>query len=248
MKQLGQYFLKNKTAIRKIITALDLEAGETVIEVGPGYGELTLELAKQPAQIIAIEKDWGLAQELESRIKNQELKVIGGDALKILPSLTSNLKSNPYKLVGNIPYYITGRLLRLLSELDNKPILTVFTLQKEVAERIVAQPPKMNRLAAIVQFWAAPKILFHISPKAFSPRPKVYSSVIKFKMRREELKVKEGDYYRAVRILFQQPRKTITNNLKPKTLNFKLLGLTGRERPQNLDIDTLIKISDMISE
>ena len=260
MKSFGQHFLKNQLAIKKIIAALDLQEKDTVVEIGPGHGELTSELIKHPIEIIAIEKDQRLAKELELRIRNQELwksraKIINDDVLKVLKSPDSKFLIHNSKIVGNIPYYITGYLLRILSELENKPSLTVLTVQKEVAERIVAKPPEMNRLAAITQFWAETKILAILPAKDFDPPPEVDSAVIVLKTRSSssisdrELMRK---YYKTVKILFQQPRKTVLNNLtaglkilKDKALEkMRSLGLTGEERPQNLGIDQIKKLSE----
>ncbi len=116
---LGQHFLKNKAAIKKIVAALDLEENDTVIEIGPGHGELTQELSCHPINIIAIEKDVALANKLA-----EKFKIVQGDALKELPKLINQLKTKSYKLVGNIPFYITGHLLRVISELENKPTIT----------------------------------------------------------------------------------------------------------------------------
>ncbi|MBI2406246.1 MAG: 16S rRNA (adenine(1518)-N(6)/adenine(1519)-N(6))-dimethyltransferase, partial [Candidatus Harrisonbacteria bacterium] len=134
---LGQHFLKNKAVIQKIIAALDLKSGETVIEIGPGKGALTIPLARACADagisIIGIEKDIAFVHELNN-LKIASLEIIHGDALKELPMLISRhtLTANRYKLVGNIPYYITGKLLRTISELEIKPSRTVLMIQKEV--------------------------------------------------------------------------------------------------------------------
>ncbi len=230
-RKLGQHFLKDKNALAKIAEALSLESGDTVIEIGAGHGELTWLLARQcqelGCRVIAIERDEKLAEALGVRLKvlgfRKTLEIIKGDILKILSPTTYNLKPKTYKVAGNIPYYITGHLLRIISELENKPQICVLTIQKEVALRITAEPPRMNRLAAAVQFWAEPEILEFLPAKLFSPAPEVESAVIKLKNsaeggsafggKNEKSKIKEGEFYRMVRILFQQPRKTILNNL-----------------------------------
>jgi 16S rRNA (adenine1518-N6/adenine1519-N6)-dimethyltransferase len=218
-----------------------------VVEVGPGHGEVTLELAKYSVQVIAIEKDQRLAESL-----TQKFKIIEGDILKILPQLSQELKADIWKLVGNIPYYLTGYLFRLISELENKPSLIVFTIQKEVAERICALPPKMNLLAASIQIWAEPEIIDIIPARDFRPEPKVEAAIIKLKIKNEKLKIKElENYYRTAKIIFKQPRKTILNNLSdglnlPKekvTEELKKIGLTGQERGQDLSISDLQLLS-----
>ena len=247
-KSLGQIFLINKDKIRKIVANLDLQKNDLVIEVGPGHGELTEKIRNErlDIRIIAIEKDKELAVDLKNKFKNcKNIEVIEGDALKILADLINNLPASPklplrqrseasqrgerpttnnYKIVGNIPYYITGYLLRIIGELKNKPSLTVLTIQKEVAQRICVKPPKMNLLAASVQFWAEPKIVDYILKKDFRPAPNVDSAIIKLATREIKYAIRDKKYYDFIKILFKQPRKTILNNL----LSADLRGLESR--------------------
>ncbi len=288
MQRLGQHFLKNKSAIEKIIAALDLRGGDTIIEIGPGHGELTDELlgfsfevlekekggAQTKPKIIAVEKDRNLAEFLRKKFAaNKNVEVIEGDALKMLPQLskTYNLKPKTWKLVGNIPYYITGHLLRAVSELEAKPGLCVFTIQKEVAERIAAAPPEMNpvrssegtkhasasrgmnRLAASVQFWARPEILAILDKKDFSPPPEVDSAIIKLEAQSMNREMDAETYYETVRMLFAQPRKTILNNLaskkegaatKEKIMSaLEHIGINHNDRPQDLSVEKIILIA-----
>ncbi|TSC82509.1 MAG: 16S rRNA (adenine1518-N6/adenine1519-N6)-dimethyltransferase [Parcubacteria group bacterium Gr01-1014_20] len=252
-QKLGQHFLKNKSAIKKIAGALDFKPGDTIIEIGPGHGELTQELAilTHKMRLVMIERDENLVGELKTKFSEMEnVEVLAGDALEVLPGVISNLKSTNYKLVGNIPYYITGKLFRLLSDAINKPSLSVFTIQLEVAERMTAVPPKMNRLAAIIQLWAEPSIIMGLSRNDFSPAPEVDSAVVKLKVKDENLRTNGGDYYKMVRILFQQPRKTVLNNLaeilpdKEKiTLMLAGLGIDGKNRPQDLGVEEILEIA-----
>ncbi|MDP3948643.1 MAG: 16S rRNA (adenine(1518)-N(6)/adenine(1519)-N(6))-dimethyltransferase RsmA [bacterium] len=257
MTRLGQHFLTDKSALKKIAALLDLKEEDTVVEIGPGHGELTEELVfkNQDLRIIAIEKDEQLANDLRSKIYDLGIKnveVVTGDVLKILPSLIENceLKIENYKLTGNIPYYITGKLLRTISELQEKPEISVFTIQKEVAERLAAKPPRMNRLAASVQFWAEPKIAFIIPRTSFQPIPEVDSATIVLK-RGVQRGIKTDAYYKTVRVLFSQPRKTILNNLsfgmgiskKDAEEKLKLAGIESGLRPQNLSVEDIIKIA-----
>jgi len=201
--------------------------------------------------IIAIEKDHTFAEELKNLSENfPNLEMIYGDALTTLPELVKNLGS--YKLVGNIPYYITGKLLRTIEELSNKPVLIVLTIQKEVAERLCAKPPKMNLLAASVKFWGEPEIVKTISRHAFRPKPKVESAIIRITPHKNQKTPEESKkYYAFTKLLFSQPRKTILNNLandpnrtKAKVEEFlKSQGIEPKLRPQNLDIDTINNLS-----
>jgi len=223
--RLGQNFLMNKAKLRKIADALELKKGDTVIEIGPGRGELTKELRikNKELRIIAIEKDAELIKNLEFRIKDlgldKNIEIIEGDALKEIKNQISKIKNTDkkskivenLKITGNIPYYITGYLLRILGELELKPSLIVLTIQKEVAQRITAKPPKMNLLAASAQFWAEPKIIGYIPKKDFRPVPKVDSAIIKFNIKTSN--VQKLKYYKLIKILFKQPRKTIFNKI-----------------------------------
>lgn len=257
-KSLGQNFLLDKEKIKNIVAALELMDGDTVMEIGPGHGEVTKEIKHQNSKvkIIAIEKDERLAKTLreDTEISGNDIEVIPGDALKILPSLIKKLPFDVgnLKLVGNIPYYITGFLLRILSGLSRKPKIIVLTVQKEVAKRICAQPPKMNLLAASVQFWAKPEIVDFIPKEYFHPRPKVDSAVTKLtpKIISREPKIAEN-YYKFIKILFRQPRKTILNNLLPKKGDAAALAEKLRElkvnpssRPQDLSAEDIARLSE----
>jgi len=258
MQKLGQHFLKNKAALQKIADALELREGDTVVEIGPGHGELTellLTSAKKIA-VTAIEKDRNFIAPLQEKFATEPthgaFEVIEGDALKLLKGMPGN-----YKIAGNIPYYITGKLLRVLSELPQKPERTVLLVQREVAERICAKPPAMNRLAASVQFWAEPKIIGLVPKEQFSPPPKVDSAIVLLKTIVPAKKMDEADrYYAAVRALFAQPRKTILNNLsavrdldgkkadkRKITEDLQHLSVSPLNRPQNLSITDLSAIA-----
>ncbi len=249
MQYLGQHFLKNRVAIEKIVSALDLREGDVVVEIGPGTGALTVELLKYPIKLIGVEKDHFFAQKLsrEFQISNLKFKIIEGDILKVLPKIKiQNLK---FKIVGNIPYYLTGFLFRIISELENKPDLIVFTIQKEVAERICAKPPKINLLAASIQIWAEPEILMTLPPEDFDPPPKVDSTIIKLTPKSNIQNLKS--YYQLIKIIFKQPRKNILNNLSEGLAvskeeiqeKVKKINLSGNERGQNLSIEKIIELS-----
>ena len=246
-------------------------------------------------KIIAIEKDKKLAEILRNKMAlpyreapylDKEIvgsvgsvEVIEGDVLKNLKSQILKLKFTNQKskiiknlkIVGNIPYYITGYLLRILGELKNKPSLIILTVQKEVAERICAKPPRMNLLAASVQFWAKPEIVDFISRKDFEPMPKVDSAIIKIMVRpalpyREVPVMKTSNknhsknYYRLIKILFKQPRKTIINNLEFRIKDLELraknrqklkeklteIGVKPNARPQDLSIGQIKKLAEMV--
>lgn len=258
---LGQHFLRNREAILRVIRALALDEKDTVLEIGAGKGALTLPLARacriRGAHLIGIEKDADLAQGVRSKIEEARLtdvaRIVRGDALRVFTSRFPP-PTSPYKLVGNIPYAITGRLLRLVGECKEKPQIAVFMVQREVAERIAAEAPRMNLLAASVQFWADPRILMTLAPRDFSPPPKVKSAIIKL-VPRGTGPVSPRAYYALIHALFRQPRKTVINNLsaglkRPKHMLRPMLEAAGcapEGRPQDCGRELLINLASRFS-
>ena len=266
IKRLGQHFLKDISVLRAIAEAVEPRPGETVIEIGPGHGELTKELAlrceflgvgKRRCRIVAIEKDARLAEQLQKKLADDPgVDIIQGDALHLLTEITKSyqLSTKNYAVVGNIPYYITGRFLRILGELKERPSRIVLTIQKEVAERIVAEPPRMNRLAAIVQFWAEPRVLRIVPRSAFRPEPDVDSAVIALTIREHAQKTVDfPTYTETVRKLFAQPRKTVLNNLRASAPASDVLralqavGVAPDLRPQDLAVQTITDIATRLA-
>lgn len=260
---LGQHFLKNRHKLRKIAESLELAESDTIIEIGPGHGELTKKiitdfnrLGIKEFRIITIEKDFGLAKKINSKFSESEkIESITGDTLKILPELISDRKINTdnYKLVGNIPYYITGYLMRILGDLDKKPKLSVFTIQKEVGERIISKPPRMNLLSASIQVWAEVGIIASIPRNNFSPPPKVDSVVLKIKTK-DKTSNDLGKIFGLIKGVFKQPRKTIINNLSDfsgmdKATIQKIienLGIDPLDRPSNLGLSDIKSLSEKL--
>ena len=249
---LGQCFLKDKKALQNIAAALDISSTDTIVEIGPGHGELTKYiLEKNPSQLILIEKDEKMASKLSSDLsgKHPNLKIIQGDALKTLPSLSETLPTN-YKLAGNIPYYITGHLFRIIGELKNKPSLSVFTIQKEVAERAIITPDNLNILSASIAFWGSAEITQIIPKTSFDPQPKVDSATIKIKTD-PSLDIDQENYFKIIKAAFKQPRKTLLNNLsenldisKTKIVEvLRSINLSENSRPQNLSIKNIITLA-----
>jgi 16S rRNA (adenine1518-N6/adenine1519-N6)-dimethyltransferase len=243
-KSLGQNFLVNKSVLRKIAEAIGINEGDTIVEIGPGHGELTGFMAdKSPKRIIAIEKDEKLALSLRQKFGN--IQVISGDALKELGKLEL---PDGWKLAGNIPYYITGHLLRVISELQNPPVKTVIMVQNEVAKRVSSLPPKANLLSLMVRGWAIPEYLFSVPRHDFDPVPGVDSAVIS--LARKEKPASDG-YFHAVRVLFSQPRKKALNNFfdslgipKEKARGiFASCGISPDVRPQNISEEEIICLS-----
>jgi 16S rRNA (adenine1518-N6/adenine1519-N6)-dimethyltransferase len=260
-QNLGQHFLNNKGVLRRIAETVAAADADTIIEIGPGHGELTEFLVasfqfsdknESHLRLFLIERDPTLAEALRTKFADdKQISVIEDDVLDALGPMTHDPRLTTYAICGNLPYYLTGHLLRLIGELPEMPAACVFTIQKEVAERLAAKPPRMNRLAAAVQFWAEPKVIGLISRKDFSPPPEVDSATVMLKTRPGDRG--DGDsYYRMVRILFQQPRKTIGNNLAAAGLSreniaagFAKLEIDPGNRPQDLGIEQISKIAEI---
>ena len=212
----GQIFLVSRGILKKIIALSGISKKDVVLEIGPGTGSLTLELAKNAKMVIAIEKDPRIIPALKKVLKGvKNVEIIQGDILKIIPHQEQywwGVKN--YKVVANIPYYLTSPLIRGFLETGNRPSEMILMVQKEVAQRICARPPKMNLLAVSVQFYARPKILAYVSKKSFWPRPKVDGAIIKIVPREKQQEISNKDlFFKIVRAGFSQPRKQIVNNL-----------------------------------
>jgi 16S rRNA (adenine1518-N6/adenine1519-N6)-dimethyltransferase len=216
-KYLGQNFLIDKNILNKIIESSDISPKDTVLEVGPGTGILTRELAKKAGKIIAVEKDKSMCKILENELKDfKNTEIINADILKINLSLPPS-----YKVIANIPYYLTSAVIRKFLELENQPTELILMIQKEVAKRICETPPKMSLLAVSVQFYATPKIIFNVSKNSFWPVPKVDSVVIKItphKTKQNPEFIKK--FFKIVKAGFSQPRKQLVGNLS-KTLKIE---------------------------
>lgn len=228
IKHLGQNFLIDKNIIKKIIKAADLKPRDIVLEIGPGLGALTEELAKKVKKVIAVEKDRRMYRALKENLKDfNNLEIINEDILKL--KLTGigiglaypkpagdRLSLSQYKIAANLPFYITAPVIRKFLETKNPPREMVLIVQKEVAQRICARLPKMNILAVSVQFYAKPKIISYVSKKSFYPRPKVDAAIIKIKTKSEKRKTKKTNadkFFRVVKAGFSHPRKQLINNL-----------------------------------
>ncbi len=218
-KSLGQNFLKSEEVLRQIVGAADFGDQEKVLEIGPGKGALTEKLLEKAGKVIAIEKDENLVEFLagkfEEEIKSGKLILVSGDVLEInLKELFDENDFGSYKLIANIPYYITGKILRLFLDIKQKPELMVLLVQKEVAERICAGPGKMNILANVVQYFGETKIVTPVAKENFDPIPKVDSAVIKIVINNRESDFEyDKKLFKLIKIGFSSPRKTLLNNL-----------------------------------
>ncbi len=222
-KSLGQHFLRSKTAVRQIIEAAQLREGELVLEIGPGEGVLTDALLATGAQVVAVETDERCIAKLQERfsqeIESGALKVIFGDIRHeaIQKDLFSKkfLGISTYKLVANIPYYITGMLFRLFLEQLRKPRLIVFLVQKEVAEAIIARDHKEGILSLSVKIYGVPKYIAKVKCEAFAPPPKVDSAIISISdiSSQRLLGMSDETYFRIIKAGLSAKRKMLMGNL-----------------------------------
>jgi 16S rRNA (adenine1518-N6/adenine1519-N6)-dimethyltransferase len=214
-KGLGQNFLIDHTVLNTIVSAADLTAKDLVIEVGPGLGILTSELAKKAGAVVAVELDSKLSSQLKLKLSNlTNLTIINEDILSV--SISGLLKNqHTYKVVANIPYYITSPILHYFLEAPLKPTLMVVMMQKEVGEAIVAEPGKLSMLAISVQVFSKPRLISIVPPQSFYPQPKVESVIVRFDILDEpSVKVKDLDnFFAFVKCGFKSPRKQIRNSL-----------------------------------
>ena len=213
-KRLGQNFLVDKAIIRKIMSAANLNAQDIVLEVGPGTGILTRELAKKAKKVLAVEKDRKMTEILDKTTKQfKNVKIIQRDILKIEPR-DYNLKTKEYKIVANLPYYITSKVLRRFLEGNNPPKEMILMVQKEVGQRICAKPPEMSLLAVSVQFYAKSEIISYVPKSSFWPVPKVDSAIIKI-IPHKSAKISRNQrlFFRIAKAGFSQPRKQLSSNL-----------------------------------
>lgn len=275
-KKLGQHFLINKNVLQKIIEAADLSKQDTILEIGPGLGILTFELAKKAKRIIAVEKDMKMCRTLKDILEKENIKnveIINQDILKFLllrqgfggqalfrrGSGGQVIFPPNYKVVANLPYYIASPVIRLFLEAKNRPQKMILMVQKEVAQRIVAKPPKMSVLAISVQFYAQPepKIIAYVSKEAFWPKPKVDSAIIQIipTPLKPDPQITQ-EFFKTVKAGFAAPRKQLANNLaknlnidRQKIENILLqCGLDPKQRAETLAVDNWEKLSLLIYE
>jgi len=251
-KYLGQHFLHDKNIISKIIDVAGITKEDLVVEIGPGEGALTFPLAERAGEVIAIEIDKELVKRLKEKGEEySNLTIVEGDALKFP---YEEIKKR-FKVVSNLPYYISTPIIFRLIELRNQVISMTLMLQKEVAQRIVATPNSKDYgvLSIAVQFYAEPSIAFYISKGAFHPAPEVDSAVIKIVPRKEPaVKVKnEALFWSTIKTAFSYRRKTLLNSLamcgmKKEYIEgaLKRAGIDPSLRPEDLSVEQWGKLVD----
>jgi len=242
-QSLGQNFLFDENILARICAAADISPDDTVLEIGPGLGALTRELAAHSARVIAVELDDRFLPLLEDELSGLEnVQIVHGD---ILDTDLAVLLPGAYKVIANVPYYITGAILRHLLSGPHKPAQIVLTVQEEVAQRITAVPPAMSLLAVSVQYYGAVQRVMRIKAGAFWPRPEVDSAVIRIVLAPPGTQNSgEDDFFRVVRAGFSQRRKQLQKNLRQLGHSQEQIGdalrqanIDGRRRAETLTLD-----------
>ena len=220
-KKWGQNFLTDPRILDSIADAAQVESGDVVLEIGPGLGHLTRVLAHRAQRVVAVEIDRALAVKLTADFADMpRVKIVQGDILQLEPAELLKAgddpaPSIPFKIVANLPYYITSAILRHLLQAVHKPRVVVVMVQREVAQRIIAQPPQMSLLGVSIQFFARAQIVRTVAAGAFYPRPKVDSAVVRLDVY-ENLPLADRDaerFFDIVRAGFSERRKQLRNSL-----------------------------------
>lgn len=242
-KSLGQHWLQDQASLDAMVEAAEISLTDTVLEVGPGPGTLTEELVHSAQQVVAVEFDEALARELPVRVPADNLRVVSQDILSFdLTSLPPD-----YKVVANIPYYLTSKLLRVLCESPNHFSKAAILIQKEVAERVAAKPGGMSLLSVSVQFYCETSLGPVVRAELFTPPPKVDSQILKLTYRQTPLfpGMDTKVFFRLVKAGFAQRRKTLLNSLssgllldrEQTTALLESAGISPTTRAQALSLD-----------
>ena len=259
-KSLGQNFLTSIPARNAIVTAGNLKSGEKVLEIGPGKGVLTSGLLNAGAFVLALEKDRELIPLLQEKfseeIKNKTLTLIEGDILKFEPS-DYKLRNNSYKIIANIPYYITGAILSKFLTSQNHPSDMVVLVQKEVAERVVARNGKHSLLSLSVQVYGVPKIVYRVSKGSFNPIPKVDSAVLSISsISHNNFKntSHEEMFFKVIHAGFAHKRKFLLRNLESISSKesiekgFEKYQIPKNTRSEDLSLSTWLLLASFLGE
>jgi len=261
-KSFGQNFLVDETAVKKIIQAAEIKKGETVFEIGPGTGTLTQALVDAGARVIAIEADKDLIAPLKKRF-GDKIKLIEGDVLQVslrgvpprrddvaiseIASVVELPRNDSYKLISNIPYNITSPILERFLTTQPRPSRMVLMVQKEVADRIIAKPPKMSLLSVVCQIYAQCDRIAIVKAGAFRPIPKVDSAIIRLDLYKPSHPALHGvDPEKVIYIAkkgFSSKRKQLKSNLGHNVVKkLEQLDLNPKIRAQELTVENWIRL------
>ena len=257
-KKLGQNFLIDENVVRQIVAAAELSEADTVLEVGPGIGTLTQGLAESKARVVAVELDTRLLPVLATTLNGYDnVRVVHGDILKV--NIMEEVGAPSFKVCANLPYYITTPIIFALLEKRLPMERLVAMVQKEVAERMAAQPggKDYGALSVAIQYYTEPEIAFIVPPTSFIPAPAVDSAVIVCK-RREKPPVEvcdEGLFFRVVKAAFSLRRKMLSNSLKNMGIKseqvakwLELAGVDGKRRAETLSLEDFAKLTNSFNE
>jgi 16S rRNA (adenine1518-N6/adenine1519-N6)-dimethyltransferase len=248
-KRFGQHFLSDPGLLNRIVEAGDIQPGDLVLEIGPGTGGLTSVLAARGARVVAVEVDHDLVPELRARFRDApSVSIIEADVLDHEPEylLARGGAEPPYAVVANLPYNIAALVLRRLLEARTPPSRLVVMVQREVGEAIVAKPPHMSMLSVATQVYGETRLVMHVAPGAFTPAPKVQSSVVRIDVApKPRVDAPLDGFFRVVRAGFGNPRKQLRNSLsfglhvKQEVIDAVLAraGIDVTLRPQVLSLD-----------
>lgn len=254
-KGLGQNFLQEPQALEEIVAAAEIQPTDTVLEIGPGLGSLTRYLAVSAREVIAVELDQDLMPPLKAVLQPYpNVRLIYGDILKLSPKELELARD--YIVVANIPYYITSAVIRHLLESKENPRRIVLTIQKEVAQRICADPGDLSLLALSVQVYGQPRIAAYIPADAFYPAPKVDSAVLVVDIYPIP-KIKESsldDFFKLIKAGFSQKRKTLRNSLSSglhisvsdTAELLKRAGIDPQRRAETLSIEEWEQLAEIM--
>ena len=248
--KLGQNFLNDTQAIGKIAAALGDCSARTVVEIGPGRGAVTRELASRAGHVIAVELDRELAGRLRAEFQAERVTVVEQDVLEFDFAAASQAAGQRLMVIGNLPYYITSPILLKLGASHGVLERAVLMMQREVADRVGAEPGSRDYglLSVTVQLYGAVEKLFTLPPGAFLPPPNVHSTVVRwhFAPRLTELQVDEAEFVRFLRMVFAQKRKTLANNLRAAGMAatgihkaFDRVGISAQARAEALPVEAL---------
>jgi 16S rRNA (adenine1518-N6/adenine1519-N6)-dimethyltransferase len=264
-QSLGQNFLYDEGLLARITAAAELSPGDQVLEIGPGLGALTRQLAQAAGRVVAVELDDRLLPILRYELEPfRNVELVHGDILKFDPAAWFD---GPFVVVANVPYYITGAILRRLLDERPRPKRLVLTVQREVAERLAAKPPEMSLLAVSVQYYGAVKVVGAVKAGAFWPRPEVDSAIVRIAVDSKKKETtdftdftdsassesvksvvsssaSEAAFFRVVRAGFSEKRKQLKNNLRHLGLadgviaaGLEAAGIDGRRRAETLTVE-----------
>ena len=248
-KSLGQNFLTDPEVVENILSAAHVQPTDWVFEIGPGTGALTRELSGRVEKLIAIELDHQLVERLQQHfIDSKSVSILEGNILEFHLAEyleISGFADHSYKIIANIPYYITAPIIRALLSFAHQPESMTLMVQDEVAERLVARPGDMSLLSLMAQYYADVEKKFFVPKEAFDPMPKVDSAVVQITPKREFSSEEDRKVFRLARAGFAARRKTLVNNLassfslSKETVEEKLhtLGLRTDIRAQALSVD-----------